>query len=104
MENDWCHFIPTWEEHGKISRTAESGFEPNYPIFLINGTIRVFQLKSVDFFYYLINAGEFSYSNDMHQPPLVAYLERNSLFNFDKMVFGYIKTPSAAHLFFTGLE
>ena len=26
------------------------------------------------------------------KPPLVAYLERNSMFNFDKMVLGYVKT------------
>ena len=26
------------------------------------------------------------------KPPLVAYLERNSLSNFDKMVLGYVKT------------
>ena len=26
------------------------------------------------------------------KPPLVAYLERNSLFNFDQMVLGYVKT------------
>ena len=26
------------------------------------------------------------------EPPLVAYLDRNSLFNFDKMILGYVKT------------
>ena len=26
------------------------------------------------------------------KPPLVAYLERNSLFNFDEMVLDYVKT------------
>ena len=30
------------------------------------GIISVFHLKSIDFFYYLIDAGEFSYSKDMH--------------------------------------
>ena len=26
------------------------------------------------------------------KPPLMAYLERNGIFNFDKMVLGYVKT------------
>ena len=26
------------------------------------------------------------------KPPLVAFLERNNLFNFDRMVLGYVKT------------
>ena len=38
------------------------------------------------------------------KPPLVAYLERNSIFNFDKIVLRYVKTvgngyASNAHLF-----
>ena len=36
------------------------------------------------------------------KPPLVGYLERNSICNFDKMVLGYVKSygfTSVAHLF-----
>ena len=32
----------------------------------VKGIIRHFELKEIYFFYYLIDAGEFSYSNDMH--------------------------------------
>ena len=28
--------------------------------------------------------------------PLVAYLERNSIFNFDKTILGYVKTSGAS--------
>ena len=37
------------------------------PALVIKGIIRVFQLKLIDFFYYSIDAGEFSHSYDMHQ-------------------------------------
>ena len=34
------------------------------------------------------------------KPPLVGYLERNDIFNFDKMVLGYVKTVmDSPHLF-----
>ena len=32
----------------------------------LKGIIKPFKLKEIDFFYYLIDAGEFSYSNDIH--------------------------------------
>ena len=32
----------------------------------LKGIIRSFELKEIYLFYYLIDAGEFSYSNDMH--------------------------------------
>ena len=51
-----------------------------------------FKVKEINPFYYLIDAGAFSYSNEMHiKPPLVAYLQRKSLFNFDKSVLDYVK-------------
>ena len=52
----------------------------------LKGIIRPFELKEIYVFYYLIDAGEFSYCNDMLKPPLVAYLEGNNIFSFDKMV------------------
>ena len=33
---------------------------------VIKGIKRPFKLKEIDLFYYLIDPGEFSYSNDMH--------------------------------------
>ena len=34
---------------------------------MFKGIIRAFKLKEIDLFYYFIDAGEFSYSNDIHE-------------------------------------
>ena len=41
--------------------THENAFPLN-----LKGIVRPFDLKDIYLFYYLIDAGEFSYSNDMH--------------------------------------
>ena len=57
----------------------------------VKGITRPFELKEI-YPFYMIDAGEFSYSIDMHQTTISGYLEINSIFNFDKRVLGYVKT------------
>ena len=59
---------------------------------MFKGIIRPFESEEICLFYYLIDAGEFLIPMTCMKPPLVAYLERNSICKFDKMVLGYAKT------------
>ena len=59
---------------------------------MVKGIIRPFELKEIYLFYCLIDTGEFFIPMMYIKPPLVGYLERNIIFDFDKVVLGYVKT------------
>ena len=71
---------------------------------IIKGIIRAFKSKENYLFYYLIDAWNFLIRMICINPPLVAYVERNSLFNFDKMVFGNVKTAMDSPALSTSFE
>ena len=48
------------------SRKKEFGYHNRFYFVVFKGIIRPFELEEIYVFYYLIDAGEFSYSNDMH--------------------------------------
>ena len=71
FEASWRHQTSTESNHWETSDT------PNIPIMIwwhgmtwtnraVKGIIRPFELEEIYIFYYLIDVGEFSYSNDMH--------------------------------------
>ena len=77
-----------WQKVRLLTPCRRSG-----PFLDFKGIIRPFQLKLIVFFYYSIDAREFSCSNDMQQTTIrCLILGRNRLFNFDEMVLDYVKT------------
>ena len=92
---DWAHCHNLHSIQNTPAKQSDPTANPQPRKLLLasfKGIIRPFKLKEFDIFYYSKDTGKFSFPMICIKPPLVAYLERNSLFNFDKTVLSYVKT------------